>query len=192
MSYIGLNLTWFYVQDSGFGFQRDGSFNAEIISASLARGVPLLHSLCLGLVSYLLDHSQISVMMSRSVLCSRAIGCSSIQCEHSWSEWVDEKTRETYGDQAAILFWRRSSGRRSRISCASNIGFLGTGTRGGVILSPWDLIFQSKTSPQLMDKSWASGRNPSAFWWYLSPRHCFVRHKIDSCNASWFVRRNFT
>ena len=46
--------------------------------------------LFLGLASYLLDHCQIIVMMSRSVLCSRAIGCSSIQCEHSWSEWEDE------------------------------------------------------------------------------------------------------
>ena len=43
-------------------------------------------------------------MMSRSVLCSWAIECSSIQCERSWSELVDEKTRETYGDQAVILF----------------------------------------------------------------------------------------
>ena len=46
----------------------------------------------------------------------------------------------------------RSSGRRSRISCASNIGFLGIGARVGVISSPWDPIFRSKPSPQLMDK----------------------------------------
>ena len=41
----------------------------------------------------------------------------------------------------------RSSGRRSIISCASNIGFLGTGARGGVISSPLDPIFQSNPSP---------------------------------------------
>ena len=104
MSYVVLNLTCFYVQDSGFGFQRDESFNAEIISTSLARGVPLRRSLCLGLASYLLDHSRISVMMSRSVLCSWAIGCSSIPCERSRSELVNKKTRETYEDQAAMLF----------------------------------------------------------------------------------------
>ena len=86
-----LNPTCFYVHDSSFGFQRDGLFNAEIISTSLARCVPLHRFLCLGLASYLLDHCRISVMMSRSVLCSRAIGCLSIQCERSWSKWVDEK-----------------------------------------------------------------------------------------------------
>ena len=94
----------FYVRDSGFGFQRDGSFIAEIISISLARGVPLRRYFCLSLASYLLDHGRISAMMSRSVLCSRAIGCLSIQCKRSWSERVNEKTRETYGDQAAMLF----------------------------------------------------------------------------------------
>ena len=104
MSYIGLNPTCFYVCDSGFGFQWDGSFTTEIISTSLALCVPLRQFLCLGLASYLLDHCRISIMMFRSVLCSRAIGCSSIQCERSWSEQVDEKTRETHSDQAAILF----------------------------------------------------------------------------------------
>ena len=73
--YINLNLTCFYVRGSGFGFQRYGSFNAEIIFTSLARGVPPRRSLCLGLASCLFDHGRISAMMSRNVFCSREIGC---------------------------------------------------------------------------------------------------------------------
>ena len=46
MWYFVLNPTCFYVRDSGFGFQRDGLFNAEIISTYFALCVPLLHFVC--------------------------------------------------------------------------------------------------------------------------------------------------
>ena len=140
MSYIGLNITCFYVQDSGFGFHRDGSFNAEIISTSLAHGVLLRCSLCLGFASYLFDHSWISVLMSRSVLCSQAIGCSIIHCERSWSERANKKLAkltvirpqccsesiicETLQNLLHVQYWfprDRRAGRRNLISMRSDI-----------------------------------------------------------------------
>ena len=59
--------------------------------------------LFLGLASYLLDNCRIIVVMSRSVLCSRLIGCSSM---HRSVHGVNEGTKSSriYGDWAAIFF----------------------------------------------------------------------------------------
>ena len=96
--------------------------------------------LFLGLASYLLDHCRIIVMMSSSVLCSLAIGCSSIQSECSWSERGDEKLTKltVVGPQScseAIIWealqnllrvqywfpWDRRAGRRNHLSIISTL-----------------------------------------------------------------------
>ena len=185
MSYIGLNLTCSYVRYSGFGFQRDGSFNAEIISTSFSHSVFRSRVLAFGLWLDQRYDVQVRFVLSGNFIFEYPMW--------SFMEWMSkQKKLRNLRWSGRNVARSRSSGRRSRISCASNIGFFGTGARGGVISSPWNQIFRSNPSPQLMDKVWASGRNASTVWWYLSPRHFFVRHELESFDASWFVRHDFT